>query len=84
MLCGTDLEEIEPLTFLSPFLAVIRSEETTGPITGLALTAVDKFLSYGLLDANEECTAPAIEAIAEAVTHARFVGTDPSSDEVKL
>ena len=25
-----------------------------------------------------------IEAIADAVTHARFVGTDPASDEVVL
>ena len=35
--------------FLSPFLEVIRSEDTTGPITGLALTSVNKFLSYGLV-----------------------------------
>jgi hypothetical protein len=43
------LEEIEPNAFLSPFLDVIRSEDTTGPITGLALTSVNKFLSYGLI-----------------------------------
>jgi len=35
--------------FLGPFLEVIRSEETTGPMTGVALSAVNKFLSYGLL-----------------------------------
>lgn len=45
----TDLEEIEPNIFLSPFLEVIRSEDTTGPITGLALTSVKKLISYGLL-----------------------------------
>ena len=31
-----------------------------------------------------ELAAAAIENIADAVTHARFVGTDPSSDEVIL
>lgn len=31
-----------------------------------------------------EDAAPAIENIADAVTHARFVGTDPGSDEVVL
>ena len=41
--------DIEPNAFLSPFLEVIRSEDTTGPITGLALTSVNKFLSYGLV-----------------------------------
>ena len=45
----TELQDIEPNGFLSPFLEVIRSEDTTGPITGLALTSVNKFLSYGLV-----------------------------------
>jgi len=48
LLC-LDLDEVTPNEFLAPFLAVIRSEETTGPITGLALTSVNKFLSYGLI-----------------------------------
>lgn len=45
----TELSEIEPNVFLRPFLEVIRSEDTTGPITGLALTSVNKFLSYALI-----------------------------------
>lgn len=32
-----------------PFLEVIRSEDTSGPVTELALSAVFKFLSYGLI-----------------------------------
>lgn len=44
-----DLRLIEPNIFLSPFLDVIRSEETTGQITSLALSALNKFLSYGLI-----------------------------------
>lgn len=80
----SDLDEIEPNAFLGPFLEVIRSEDTTGPITGLALTSVNKFLSYGLVDSSFETAPAAIENIADAVTHARFVGTDPGSDEVVL
>ncbi|XP_054838203.1 Golgi-specific brefeldin A-resistance guanine nucleotide exchange factor 1 isoform X2 [Eublepharis macularius] len=80
----TDLSAIEPIVFLRPFLEVIRSEDTTGPITGLALTSVNKFLSYALIDSNHEGTAEGMENMADAVTHARFVGTDPASDEVVL
>ncbi|KAM5142238.1 Golgi-specific brefeldin A-resistance guanine nucleotide exchange factor 1 isoform 2-T2 [Mantella aurantiaca] len=76
--------EIEPNVFLRPFLEVIRSEDTTGPITGLALTSVNKFLSYALIDPVHDGTAEGIENMADAVTHARFVGTDPASDEVVL
>ncbi|XP_056386554.1 Golgi-specific brefeldin A-resistance guanine nucleotide exchange factor 1 isoform X6 [Hyla sarda] len=78
------LSEIEPNVFLRPFLEVIRSEDTTGPITGLALTSVNKFLSYALIDPAHDGTAEGIENMADAVTHARFVGTDPASDEVVL
>ncbi|KAM4031172.1 Golgi-specific brefeldin A-resistance guanine nucleotide exchange factor 1 isoform 10-T11 [Anomaloglossus baeobatrachus] len=78
------LSEIEPNVFLRPFLEVIRSEDTTGPITGLALTSVNKFLSYALIDPVHDGTAEGIENMADAVTHARFVGTDPASDEVVL
>ncbi|TNN29661.1 Golgi-specific brefeldin A-resistance guanine nucleotide exchange factor 1 [Liparis tanakae] len=35
-------------------------------------------------DADHEAAAEAIENMADAVTHARFVGTDPASDEVVL
>ncbi|XP_031246391.1 Golgi-specific brefeldin A-resistance guanine nucleotide exchange factor 1 isoform X5 [Mastomys coucha] len=79
-----ELSEIEPNVFLRPFLEVIRSEDTTGPITGLALTSVNKFLSYALIDPAHEGTAEGMENMADAVTHARFVGTDPASDEVVL
>lgn len=44
-----DLRVLEPSVYLGPFLEVIRSEETTGPVTSLALSAVNKFLSYGLI-----------------------------------
>nr|XP_009669649.1 PREDICTED: golgi-specific brefeldin A-resistance guanine nucleotide exchange factor 1 [Struthio camelus australis] len=80
----TELSEIEPNVFLRPFLEVIRSEDTTGPITGLALTSVNKFLSYALIDPSHVGTAEGMENMADAVTHARFVGTDHASDEVVL
>ncbi len=44
-----DVSTMDVNEFLSPFLAVIRSEVTTGPITGVALSSVHKFLTYGLI-----------------------------------
>ncbi|TRY67573.1 hypothetical protein TCAL_07827 [Tigriopus californicus] len=76
--------EPDPHLFLAPFLDVIRSETVTGPITGLALSAVQKFLNYGLLRADHPHIGPAVENLADAVTHARFVGVDPGADEVVL
>ncbi|XP_031779125.1 Golgi-specific brefeldin A-resistance guanine nucleotide exchange factor 1 isoform X2 [Nasonia vitripennis] len=79
-----NLSQLEPGVFMAPFLEIIRSEETTGPVTSLALSAVNKIISYGLIDAEHPAIAPCVEAIADAVTHARFVGTDASGDGVVL
>jgi brefeldin A-resistance guanine nucleotide exchange factor 1 len=49
MLMISELDELEANVYLTPFLDVIRSEDTTGPITGLALSSVNKFLSYNLI-----------------------------------
>ncbi|KAJ8979326.1 hypothetical protein NQ317_006940 [Molorchus minor] len=79
-----DLRLVEPNAFLSPFLDVIRSEETTGPVTSLALSAINKFLCYGIIDPTHSSIPHTVHNIADAVTHARFVGTDQSSDGVVL
>lgn len=79
-----DLRLVDPNVFLDPFLEVIRSEETTGPVTSLALSAINKFLSYGLIDPTYSSLSAIVENIADAVTHARFVGTDQASDGVVL
>lgn len=79
-----DLSCLDPGVFLAPFLEIIRSEETTGPVTSLALSAVNKMISYSLIDSDHPAVAQCVEAIADAVTHARFVGTDASGDGVVL
>lgn len=110
-----NLAQLEPSVFLAPFLEVIRSEETTGPVTSLALSAVNKIISYGLIgkqhslaqyslslfyreylftfklilsvpisDPDHSAVASCVESVADAVTHARFVGTDASGDGVVL
>jgi len=78
-----DIASLDTLVYLKPFLSVIRSEETTGPITGVALASVNKFLCT-FMNENSPNVAKSIESIAEAVTHCRFEATDPDSDEVVL
>ncbi|XP_004522896.1 Golgi-specific brefeldin A-resistance guanine nucleotide exchange factor 1 isoform X1 [Ceratitis capitata] len=79
-----DLRLIDPNIFLAPFLEVIRTDETTGAVTSLALEAINEFLSSGLIDPTSTNLAVTVENIVDAVTHARFMGTDQSSDGVTL
>ncbi|XGW13828.1 hypothetical protein V3C99_000264 [Haemonchus contortus] len=80
-----DLGDMNPLTYLSPFLDVIKAQNTNGPITEAALSSVAKFLSYGLIDASSIKAANAVESIAYAVVHTKFIGGKSSgSDECVL
>lgn len=42
--CNADWSAVDPMEYLTPFIEVIRSPEISGPITGVALTAVSRFL----------------------------------------
>ena len=44
------------LDIVRPFCSVVINEETTGPITGLAIGALDKFLASGLLGGPRRIT----------------------------
>uniref|UniRef100_A0A915KF72 SEC7 domain-containing protein n=1 Tax=Romanomermis culicivorax TaxID=13658 RepID=A0A915KF72_ROMCU len=80
----SDLSDMSPSTYLGPFLEVVRSEHTFGPVTGQALAAVNKFLSYGLVNPHNLTAPNAVQSIADSVNHTRFIGTDTGSDEVVL
>lgn len=69
---------LEPV-HIKPFCDVIVNKDVSGPITGLALQSILKFLNYGFIKDGE-----IVRLIGESVTKARFVGTDSSSDEVVL
>jgi hypothetical protein len=42
-------EEVDPLEYLTPFLETIKSPETSGPITLVALASLNKIISRGIL-----------------------------------
>uniref|UniRef100_A0A0N5A190 SEC7 domain-containing protein n=1 Tax=Parastrongyloides trichosuri TaxID=131310 RepID=A0A0N5A190_PARTI len=81
----SDLGEINPISYLSPFLDVIKSEHTNGPVTAQAMTSVEKFINYSLIDDNSIKASIAVESITQAITRAKFMGgSDNGSDECVL
>jgi len=42
-------EKMDAVELLEPFLQVIQSGDTNGPITGVALSSVEKFLLYRVI-----------------------------------
>eukprot|EP00775_Hariotina_reticulata_P002970 gene2970-3255_t len=79
-----DWSAVQPLEFLTPFLKLVREPEVSGPITGVALTALCRLLSAGAVDIAARGAAEAVNAIVEDTTQCKFEATSPASDEVVL
>ncbi|VFQ96946.1 unnamed protein product [Cuscuta campestris] len=75
---------VDPLVYLQPFLDVVQSDETGAPITGVALSAIYKFLTLEILDSTTKNVDKALHQIVDAVTSCRFEVTDSASEEVVL
>ena len=69
---------------LHPFLQVIRSSSTSAPITSLALIAITKFLSYGVIGHDSPRLPEAMQQLSSAITHCRFEASDSAADEIVL
>jgi hypothetical protein len=69
---------VTPLEYLAPFLAVVRSDETSGPITASALGALLAVLNAGLVARSAPGAADAMHALVDAVTHCRFEVRSPT------
>ena len=50
-----DWSTVDPMEYLTPFIEVIRSPEISGPITGVALTAVTRFLDAYIIGECQQC-----------------------------
>ena len=45
----TDIADIDTLSYFEPFLALVQSGQTSGVVTHVALSAINKFILYGFL-----------------------------------
>ncbi|CCH44065.1 ARF guanine-nucleotide exchange factor 2 [Wickerhamomyces ciferrii] len=79
-----DLQEIDSLTLLQPFLLVIKSSSTTGAITSLALDSLSKFLSYNIISSESKNLLFTLTHIISSLTHCRFEASEQSSDDAVL
>lgn len=79
-----DLSEVSADTIFSPFLEVISSQSTTGPITFIALSSINKFLDYKIVSKDSPGLQQTMSQLAVAITHCRFEATDQAEDDAVL
>mmetsp|Transcript_5377 Transcript_5377/g.12984 ORF Transcript_5377/g.12984 Transcript_5377/m.12984 type:complete len:1528 (-) Transcript_5377:74-4657(-) len=79
-----ELQDFDTVAYLRPFLEVIQSEKTDGPVTAVALAAVNKFVSFGLIHPDHPKCMEAINTLAWGVINCRFTSSQTPNDEVVL
>lgn len=78
------LESFDMYQLFVPFIEVIRSPSTTGPITAMAITAVNKLFDYGIVSTKSVNLQHAVCQLSIAITHCRFDATDQADDDAVL
>lgn len=76
-----NLDEIDSLTLLQPFLLVIKSSSTTGNITSLALDSLSKFINYNIISVQSKNLIFTLTHIISSLTHCRFEASEQASDD---
>eukprot|EP00930_Biecheleria_cincta_P087192 TRINITY_DN7643_c0_g3_i1.p1 TRINITY_DN7643_c0_g3~~TRINITY_DN7643_c0_g3_i1.p1 ORF type:complete len:1562 (-),score=332.89 TRINITY_DN7643_c0_g3_i1:103-4788(-) len=79
-----ELHEFDTVAYLGPFLEVIQSDATSGELTAVALEAVDKFVSFGLIHPDSPRCMEAVNTLAWGVINCRFLSDGSAKDEVVL
>ena len=74
-----------PLTaLLKPFLALIRSSLSTGPITSAAFMSLHTFFVSGLIQPTSVGISPALASLSNTIVNCKFEASDFAGDEVVL
>lgn len=81
---ATTIYDIDLLTVLQPFLMVIKAPSQLGHITGLALQAVSKFLTFQIISFELKNLQQALIEVVLALCWCRFEQGDQSSDDAVL
>lgn len=76
-----DIHELPTTTLLAPFLALIKSPFSTGPIAYTILSSLHTFFIYGLIKPESPEFRSTLVELCDALSHLRFEGSDPTADE---
>jgi len=79
-----DINDVDAVAYLQPFLDVVAFPNTNGAMTGRALSSINKFLLYGAVTQESPRGREAINLAVASVVECKFEATNSYSDEVVL
>ncbi|KAM9910565.1 hypothetical protein OXX69_004370 [Metschnikowia pulcherrima] len=79
-----DIDSVDSLTLMQPFLLTIESSATSGAVTALALGVIAKALQYDILSFRSRNLSATLVQLTTSLTRCRFEASDQSSDDAVL
>lgn len=79
-----DLQEVNCVSYITPFHEVVVSSQGNGPLTSAALSALSKFALYGFFNSKFPHIREGMALVASSIAHCVFEETDWESDELIL
>lgn len=84
LLAFDDINDVDAVAYLKPFLDVVSFRDTNGAMTGRALSSINKFLLYGSISQESPHAREAINLAVASVVDCKFESTNAYNDEVVL
>ena len=79
-----NLDDIDSLTLLQPFLLIVSTSSISGYITSLALDSLQRFFMLSIINEKSKNYVAAYREAMNALTHCRFEGSQQTSDDSVL
>ncbi|XP_039118527.1 ARF guanine-nucleotide exchange factor GNL2 [Dioscorea cayenensis subsp. rotundata] len=80
----SDWRSLDPSAYLSPFLAVVQSDDVPAAATAVALSAILKILRLDVFDERTPGARDAIHSVVFSLTNCRLERTDAASEDSVL
>ncbi|GEQ70033.1 hypothetical protein JCM33374_g3709 [Metschnikowia sp. JCM 33374] len=79
-----DIDDVDSLTLLQPFLLTIESSATSGAVTSLALNVITKLLQYEIISFRSKNLTNMLVQLTTSLTRCRFEASDQNADDAVL
>ena len=83
-LCNADLDDLDLLRIISPFIAIVCSPQASGQITSQALCSLHTILLHQFIKDDSKNAQAAISLVVKGIVNCRFEDTRKEGDEVVL
>ncbi|KAI9295379.1 Sec7-domain-containing protein [Neoconidiobolus thromboides FSU 785] len=79
-----DIQQIDGLALLTPFMDIIKNPDTSGSLTGVALSGIESFLTSNILNPITPNISQALKQLTESIISCKFEAGESGTDDITI